>query len=114
MLNWLHPGFILILTGILLLILPEKTKKTVVFAGPAAAVAAAFMVKEGSWLEYAFIPEITLKLFEADRLSIMFGIVFAIASLIAAVYSLNAKSKLENAAEAIYAGSSIAVVFAGD
>ncbi|MBQ4650294.1 MAG: Na(+)/H(+) antiporter subunit D [Firmicutes bacterium] len=114
MLNWLHPGFILIITGILMLVLPEKLRRIVMIAGPALTVAAVLLLQEGSWLDVEFIPEITLKLLEVDRLAVMFGVIFAAGSLIAAIYAVNSGNRFENAAEAIYAGASMSVVFAGD
>ena len=114
MFNWLHPGFILIITGLLMIVLPEKIRRIAMIAGPALAAAAVVLLKEGSWLDYEFIPGLTLKLLEVDRLSMMFGVIFAAGALIAAIYSVNSGNKLENSAEAIYAGASMSAVFAGD
>lgn len=114
MLNWLHPGFILIITGLLMAVLPEKIRRAVMIAGPVLAVVAVALLQEGSWLDAEFIPGFTLKLFEVDRLSKMFGIIFAAGALIAAIYAVNSGNRLENSAEAVYAGASMSVVFAGD
>ena len=114
MFNWLHPGFILIITGLLMIVLPEKIRRIAMITGPALAAAAVVLLKEGSWLDYEFIPGLTLKLLEVDRLSMMFGVIFAAGALIAAIYSVNSGNKLENSAEAIYAGASMSAVFAGD
>jgi len=114
MINPVHPGFILILTGIMILLIPEKFRKAVVIGGPVLACCAVFTLKEGSWLDVQFIPELTLKLLEADRLAIMFAIIFGGGALIAAIYASGSKNKFENAAEAVYAGASMSAVLAGD
>ena len=114
MINPVHPGFILIITGLLVLVTPEKFRRAVVIGGPAAACCAVFTLKEGSWMNVRFIPELTLKLLEADRLAIMFAIIFGGGALIAAIYASGSKNKFENAAEAVYAGASMSAVLAGD
>ena len=89
MFNWLHPGFILIITGLLMIVLPERIRRIAMIAAPALAAAAVVLLKEGSWLDYEFIPGLTLKLLEVDRLSMMFGVIFAAGALIAAIYLIN-------------------------
>ncbi|MBR5229682.1 MAG: Na(+)/H(+) antiporter subunit D [Firmicutes bacterium] len=114
MFHWLHPGFILMITGVLILALPEKVRRYVMIAGPVLALGAVLMLQEGSWSEAEFIPGLTIKLLEVDRLAKMFGIIFAAGSLIAAIYAVNSGNRMENGAEAIYAGASMSVVFSGD
>ena len=94
MINILQPGMILILTGLLLFIVPRTFKKCVMLMGPALTVAAV-LVSEN-----------------ADRLDIIFAVIFSLTSLILAIYNLHDEDRRECAVEAIYAGSSISVVFA--
>lgn len=91
--DFLQPGLILIIFGLLLLVAPAAVRKVCVLAGPILTVAAVLI-----W--------------EADKLVTMFGIIFSIISLVAAIYNLHVKDRFELAAEAVYAGSSISVVFA--
>ena len=114
MLSNLHPGLILILFGILIMLAPEKLRKVLMVAGPLLAVAAVLGLGEGSGMCIDIVPGITLQLLHVDRPAKMFLIIFAVASLIGAVYSLNSKSRFETGFEAVYAGSSMGAVLAGD
>ena len=96
MINILQPGMILILTGLLLFIVPKALKKCVMLMGPALTVAAV-LVNENP-----------------DRLDMIFALIFSAAALMLAIYNLHADDRRECAVEAIYAGSSISVVFADD
>ena len=89
--DFLQPGLILIIFGLLILLIPPQLKKAAVIIGPAVTLC---------WIFF----------YEADKMSVMFGIIFGIISVIAAVYSLHVNDRFELAAEAVYAGSSISVV----
>ena len=114
MLSNLHPGLILILFGIVIMLAPEKLRKVLMIAGPLLAAAVAMGLGEDSGMCIEIVPGITLQLLHVDRLAKMFLIIFAVASLIGAVYSLNSKSRFETGFEAVYAGSSMGAVLAGD
>jgi len=91
--NFLQPGLIMIIAGLSMLILPEILKRPVMIAAPLLT-------------GYAVI---TLG---ADKLTLMVGIIFSIIALIAALYNLHVKDRIELCVESVYAGSSISVVFA--
>ena len=56
----------------------------------------------------------TLVLMRVDRLSLLFGYVFLIASLLNVIYALHVKDTVQHVASLVYAGSAIGAVFAGD
>lgn len=56
----------------------------------------------------------TLVLMRVDRLSLLFGYVFVLASLLNVIYALHLKDTMQHVAGLVYAGSSIGAVFAGD
>ena len=91
--NFLQPGLIMIIAGLTMLILPEILRKPVMIAAPLLT-------------GYALI------ISGADKLTLMVGIIFSIIALIAALYNLHVKDKIELCVESVYAGSSISVVFA--
>ena len=93
MVNFLQPGLIMIVAGLLLLIVPETLRKVVVLGAPVVTA-------------YAVVTSAT------DKLTLMVGIIFSAIAIIAAIYNLHVKDKYELAAEAVYAGSSISVIFA--
>ncbi|MEQ9023241.1 MAG: hypothetical protein RLN82_10865, partial [Pseudomonadales bacterium] len=55
-----------------------------------------------------------LIVFREDKLSLLFGYLFHIASLIAIIYSLHVKDRLQQVSSLLYAGSALGAVFAGD
>lgn len=91
--NFLQPGLIMIIAELSMLILPEILKKPVMIAAPLLT-------------GYAVITS------GADKLTLMVGIIFSIIALIAALYNLHVKDRIELCVESVYAGSSISVVFA--
>ena len=110
----LHPGFILMASGILMLLLPYRGRIVLGVIAPALAIWSSLQLGAESSLNYAFTPDITLELIKADRLAICFVMIFAIITLIADIYALKTQSKTEKCAMLIYAGSSISVALAGD
>lgn len=91
--SFLQPGLILISCGLLCLIVPQTLRRMLVLVCPLVTLAAVVTS-------------------EADRLSVMFGIIFSVISFIAALYNLSVKDRFEVAAETVYAGASVSAVFA--
>ena len=114
MLNNIHPGLILIIFGILIMIVPEKLRKVLMIAGPVLAALVAMGLDVGGSLCVDIVSGVTLQLLRVDRLAKMFIIIFSAASVIGAVYSLNSENRWETGFEAVYAGSSMGAVLAGD
>ncbi len=110
----LHPGMILILTGLLCFVLPERVRSVTAAAGSAAALAAVLLLGDDPSLTYEVTQGLTLQLLHADRLSFLFGLIFCVIAVIAAIYSRGEESRWEKGASLIYAGSSLGVIFAGD
>ncbi|MBR4020716.1 MAG: Na+/H+ antiporter subunit D, partial [Firmicutes bacterium] len=110
----LHPGLILIFTGIFAFVLPQKARQMVSLAGPVFALWAVWMLQPASTMEFAFFGGITMELLHVDMLAKAFGLVFCIIAVIAGIYSFDAADRGEKAAALVYAGSSLGVVFAGD
>jgi multicomponent Na+:H+ antiporter subunit D len=55
-----------------------------------------------------------LTLMRSDRLSLLFGYLFHIATLIAAVFALHVRDTTQSVTSMLYAGSALGAVFAGD
>lgn len=112
--NNLHPGLILIATGIIAALLPKNYRKFALAGGPILALVAMFALSmEATW-EIPFINDLSLHLLQVDRLSWIFGLIFSIMAAIGGIYSMHNKSWGEALASMTYAGSSLGVVFAGD
>lgn len=110
----LHPGLILIASGIIALILPDKIRKWVTVAMPALALAAMLSLNESSEMNYVFNRDITMEILHVDGLSRIFGLGLCAIAVVAGIYSFGKESRGERCASLIYAGSSLGVVFAGD
>ncbi len=110
----LHPGLILILTGILTLAVPEKAGKLTALIGAAVSAAAMLSLDVSAAISFCFTSDITMELLRVDPLSRLFGLIFCVIALLSGIYSFENQKRGERSAALIYAGSSICVVFAGD
>ncbi len=109
--DFLQPGLILIISGLLLLLLPAALRRAVQIAGPLLTLAAVLFVLGGA-PESDAPAQFGAGLAESGALTAIFALIFALIALVAAIYNLHEKNRYELAVEAIYAGSSISVVFA--
>ena len=108
-----HPGIILILGGIAMMFMPGNMRRITTFALPLLALAGFLSYPDDLILTInAF--GYTLDPIRIDGLSWIFTLIFIIASFLAAVYSLHSSNKAEQSTIAIYAGSAIGAVLAGD
>lgn len=90
--GFLQPGLILIACGLLCLLVPAALRRVLVLICPVLTLVA--VLQSG-----------------ADKLAVMFGIIFSVISFVAALYNLFAADRFEAAAETVYAGASISAVF---
>lgn len=109
-----HPGFLLILGGLLAPLVPNRLRQVVMVGAPLLAVLATLGLSVGTQWEYSFINDMKLVVLQADQLSLLFAFVFSILALLANIYALHINRPGETMAALLYAGSSIGVVMAGD
>ncbi|MCJ7444050.1 MAG: Na(+)/H(+) antiporter subunit D [Methanotrichaceae archaeon] len=120
MIQWLHPGFILIFGAFLIPLFRGKWKQGYLLILPAAALIDVILMKMGVFGDIPIstwrLPFLEYELIfgRVDKLSFIFGLIFTLAALIVAIYALNAKSSVEHMSQYIYVGSALGVVFAGD
>lgn len=110
----LHPGLVLILTGIVVFFLPERLRGGAGIAGSLLALVSGLLLSDDASLPWMFAGGMQLELLAADRLSRLFGLIFSAAAVLCAVYGFHGCSRRERSASHIYAGSGLCVVFAGD
>lgn len=91
-------------------------RQAVVIAGPVLTIAAVFIweapAADGAGSILLSGAPAADGALSGERLSLIFGIIFSVISLVTAIYNLHTKNRYEQAVEAVYAGSSIGVVFA--
>jgi len=114
MMSSIHPGLILIATGIIAAIVPKNLRKFVLAGGPLIALAAMLSLSYGAEWVVPFINGIELHLIEVDRLNWVFGLIFSMMAAIGGIYSMHNKSWMEALASMCYAGGALGVTLCGD
>jgi multicomponent Na+:H+ antiporter subunit D len=108
------PGLVLILGAIAVPLLRGVTRQVYMLALPLLALLmAAFLLESGVHGRLALLG-VELELVRVDRLSTIFGIIFAIAAAIGVLYSQHEQDPVQQTAGLIYAGAAIGAVYAGD
>ena len=109
----LPPASILLVGALLLPLLRGRVRAAWTVLLPLLSAAQMFMMPAGESLRLSLFGQ-SLVLVRIDRLSLIFGAVFHLAALLAAIYALHEKDRVQQLATATYAATSIAGVFAGD
>jgi len=113
MIEFIPPAFIFILGGLLVPLLGGRVKSAYMLLLPIASFFFLLSTQPGTAWEVNFLG-FDLVPFKVDRLSLVFGYIFHLISLIGIIYTLSIRSDLEYTAGLVYAGSALGVVFAGD
>lgn len=113
MTNLLPPALFLIFGSLLIPFLKGRVKQVYMVALPLFTVAYLFSMPEGIYWKVKIL-DYELIFGRVDRLSLAFGYIFAIITLISSIYSLHVKDNLHLVSAFIYAGGAQGAVFAGD
>ena len=112
-----NPAFALLIAGFLMALLPDwRQRKFVALAAPLVALWLWMQVSVFGSYGGIHIAAIGLDLqpFRFDGLSRIWALIFIIAAFINAIYSLHERDRVQDAMAAIYGGSAMGAVFAGD
>lgn len=109
----LSPGLILILGAALIPLLPRSLRAAYSIALPIVAFAHLLTVPVGNHGQFEMLG-LTLTTLRVDRLSLLFGYIFLIATLLSVIYAMHEKDVVQQVASLVYAGSAVGAVFAGD
>jgi multicomponent Na+:H+ antiporter subunit D len=112
-LSSLPPSFYLLGGALLLLVLPRKIQAGAFPVFPALALAAVWTMPDGAELRASFYTY-TLVLAKVDALNRVFGIIFALITLVGGIYALHVRDNGQRVAALLYAGGAMGVTFAGD
>ncbi|TNF07021.1 MAG: Na(+)/H(+) antiporter subunit D [Gammaproteobacteria bacterium] len=107
------PFLFFYLAGALVLLLSGKSRSVLMLLIPIVSAVNLWLTPAGSYGQIAFL-DFQLIIHQVDRLSILFGYLFHIAALIAIIYSLHVRDRMQQGAALFYAGSALGAVFAGD
>ena len=114
MIEWTHPGLILILGAWVLPLLRGRIKRVAMIVLPAAAVVdCLFLMTPGTHGVVNFLGQ-ELVFGRVDSLSLIFSYVFSIMALLGMIYALHVKEDSQHVASLVYAGGALGVTFAGD
>jgi multicomponent Na+:H+ antiporter subunit D len=109
----LHPAFLLLGAGLLVLVLPGYLRAAVTILAPLWGVACLFSLGRGTLLTVSFAG-FELRLLQVDQLSFVFGLLFLIISCLASVYAWHMRERGQQAAALLYGGGAVGLTFAGD
>ena len=90
-----------------------RVRDAVVVATPILGAVNLWFLDPGAGLTVQFL-ERDVTLVGVDRLSILFGWLFHLAALIAGIYSLHVRDRMQHTATLAYAGFALGATFAGD
>ena len=111
--DWVHPGFVLILGAWLVPFLRGTTKRAFLVALPAAALVDCFLMRPGTYgVVRALGQEVVFG--RVDALSLIFSYVFALMALVGMIYALHVEDDAQHMAALTYAGSALGATLAGD
>ncbi len=109
----ISPSILMILGGLALPLIPRRFRSAVAIALPLAALWIVFNLADGTTIEAPFMGYV-LVLLKVDRLSRVFGAIFAIIAAAGGVYAYHLKETGQQSAALIYGGGALGVAFAGD
>lgn len=113
MIEWIHPGFLLIFGAALVPLFRGGLKKIYMVALPTAALIACVCTTPGTHGVVKFLGY-DLIFGRVDKLSLLFSYVFSIMGIIGIIYALHVEDDAQHIAALIYVGSALGVTFAGD
>ncbi len=112
-LDWVHPGLLLILGAWVLPILKGRVKRVAMLILPAAALVDCLLMKTGTYGVVSFLGH-DLVFGRVDSLSLLFSCVFSLMAFLGMVYALHVEDDAQHVTALTYAGSALGVTLAGD
>ena len=110
----LHPGIIMIIFGVLVMLLPRPFRKPLGIIAPVIAFWAFLQMTEDSSLPYELAPYMRMEFIHLDGLAWTFMLVFCVIAVLNGIYGLGIQHRYECGMSLVYAGSVMGVILAGD
>ncbi len=111
----LHPAFVLIFGSLLLAVVRSHRLRQIILVGlPILSLINVLGIKAGTGFAHGEFMGIETIPIHAEKMNLLFVWLFHIAAIIAAIYSLHVRDRVQLVTGAMYAGSAIGVAFAGD
>ena len=109
----LPPGLILLAGALLLPFVPRTARGWAFLVFPVLAFLQVLATPEGTSVAVPFL-DFELEPLRADRLSLVFGNIFALVTILGGVFALHLKDTGQQVSALVYAGCALGAVFAGD
>ena len=109
----LHPVLPFVLAAVLVRLVPRSVGHVVMVAAPVTALVQIWLLEADTSVQLTYL-DFQLEVLRVDGLSTPFGVIFAIAALIAGIYGIATQLGPERATALLYAGAAFGVVYAGD
>lgn len=114
MTEWLlHPGYQLILAGLLACFVGGRSGALIALASPLLAIFTLIQLPEGFGL-VTTLAGYEIQPLRVDRLSFIFALIFLIASFLGQLFALPENRRTLRAAGLVYAGAAVSATLAGD
>jgi len=114
MIDTFPPAFFFLIAAGIVAVLPQGIFRSVVLLlTPIVAGLYIFDLPHGISSEVE-LAGLTLEMMRVDKLSVIFGLVFCLASFLGNLYALHVKDSIQQIAALAYVGSALGAVFAGD
>lgn len=113
MIEGLHPSLILIVGGALLMAIRGSARAWLTVALPVISYVH-FMGLEVGMNSHEMMAGISLHVLHVDKMALLFGTLFHVAALIAGIYAMHVKDRVQHSTGMMYAGSAVGAVLAGD
>jgi multicomponent Na+:H+ antiporter subunit D len=113
MIEAIPPGLILIVGAFFSLALPGRVRQAFMVLLPVLGFWQLTQLEHGSFAQLELFGQ-TLTLLRVDKLSLVFGYIFFIASAISVIFAMHIRDSVQQVAGLSYAGAAIGAVFAGD
>ncbi|MGE3246388.1 MAG: Na(+)/H(+) antiporter subunit D [Beijerinckiaceae bacterium] len=109
----LNPGLLMIAAGASVALLPRVLRQLVSLAAPLAGIALLLATPIGTKSAIDMFGY-SLTLLRLDALAFPFALIFLIAALLNAIYSLHQDDRMQDSAAMIYGGAAVGAALAGD
>ena len=107
------PGLIFIVGALLIALAPARARGPMMLALPLLGGINLWTLWDGGSLLVSVF-DYELELIRADKLSLLFGLLFHIAAFLGAIFALHITDRVQQVSAFLYAGAALGAVFAGD
>ena len=113
MINSLPPAAIFFLGALLVMLAPVRVRSSITLLVPIIGGLNLWNSLDSTGFEIAIF-NVELNFLRVDSLSLLFGILFHVASFLACIYALHLRDRTQQVSSLVYAGGALGAVFAGD